>query len=184
MIASTHPRIASCTRRRVSSTSTLPAKLTELKDPRTRNKKSWFRFVRRIIKVGRERFVAVVDPLMSKHIKHIRAHIQTYPKYKRTPAKPHHKNFPRTYEVRKSKMFSIKSTEDYGNIQLTLGPGTHPSTGESVWLLDADIDENGRLMKHFGDLIKHKFTGGTHPYDIHEYLLLTHEEIDLGYRLV
>ena len=80
--------------------------------------------------------------------------------------------------------FSVKSTEDYGNIQLTLGPGTHPTTGESVWLLDADIDENGRLMKHFGDLVKHKFTGGTHPYDIHEYLLLAHEEIDLGYRLV
>ena len=51
-------------------------------------------------------------------------------------------------------------------------------------LVDADIDEHGTFWGHLGDLIKHRFTGGTHPYDIHEYLLLRRPTLNLGYRLV
>jgi hypothetical protein len=80
-------------------------------------------------------------------------------------------------------MISIKSTHRKGNFQLTL---THLSGPDEV-LLDTDIDENGDLLGHFLDLFKHKITGGTHPHDIHELLVLQEGQtagFDLGYRLV
>ena len=81
-------------------------------------------------------------------------------------------------------MISIKSTHRKGNFQLTL---THLSGPDEV-LLDADIDENGKLLGHFVDLFKHKITGGTHPHDIHELLVPCRtgrsRGFDLGYRLV
>jgi len=80
-------------------------------------------------------------------------------------------------------MLSVKTTEDKGNLQLTLSPATDPS-GAAVTLLDADIDENGTLLGHLADLFKHKFTGGTHPYDIHEFLRLEDQSRPLSYRLV
>jgi len=45
-------------------------------------------------------------------------------------------------------------------------------------------DENGRLLAHLGDVIKHKITGGTHPIDIHEFLVLANKNIELGYDLI
>jgi hypothetical protein len=56
--------------------------------------------------------------------------------------------------------------------------------GSQVTVLDADIDENGKLMAHLADLFKHRFTGGTHPFDIHEYLVLEDKNRSLGYDLV
>ena len=62
----------------------------------------------------------------------------------------------------------------------------HACTDPDQVLLDADIDESGDLLGHVLDLFKHKVTGGTHPHDIHELLVLqegTGEGFDLGYRL-
>jgi hypothetical protein len=62
---------------------------------------------------------------------------------------------------------------------------THLSGPEEV-LLDVDIDENGKLLAHTLDLFKHKISGGTHPHDIHDLLVLQDGELpgfDLGYRL-
>ena len=78
---------------------------------------------------------------------------------------------------------SIKTREEHGNLQLTLTPATDAS-GRQVTILDADIDENGKLMAHLADLFKHRFNGGTHPFDIHEYLLLEDPGRALGYELV
>jgi hypothetical protein len=53
-------------------------------------------------------------------------------------------------------------------------------------LLDADIDERGDLLGHFLDLFKHKVTGRTHPFDIHELLVLqagNGPRFDPGYHL-
>jgi hypothetical protein len=80
-------------------------------------------------------------------------------------------------------MFSIKSDEKLGNLQLTLAPAKD-AAGNPVLLLDADIDENGVLLKHFFDLLKHRFTGGTHPFDIHEVLVFSEPNVDVGYQLV
>ena len=80
-------------------------------------------------------------------------------------------------------MFSIKSREDIGNVQLTMAPG-RDQAGNEILMLDADIDENGKLLLHLADLFKHKFSGGTHPFDIHEYLALAHRGRPLGYELI
>ncbi|MBA3439270.1 MAG: hypothetical protein H0T92_05310 [Pyrinomonadaceae bacterium] len=70
-----------------------------------------------------------------------------------------------------------------GNVQLTIAPGRYAS-GNDILLLDADIEETGALFKHLADLFKHKFTGGTHPFDIYEYLALTHRNRPRGYELI
>ncbi len=158
------------------------AKLTVLEAPTTTHEK-WFSFVREIVSIGQERFIALVDPRMGRIVRRIKDDIGNFKDYKHTPAGNHHKNMPKTYTVPKSRMFSIKSREDHGNIQLTLAPATDPQ-GENVLLLDADIDENGRLFGHLFDVFKHKFTGGTQPFDIHEYLAITHPNVPLGYELV
>lgn len=158
-------------------------KLMELREP-IKKRKPWFLFVTRILEIGRERLLGVVDAEMPARMQEVRDDIESHADvYKRAPVGDHHENMPAAFAVVKNTMFSLKTTEDHGNLQLTVGRGTDPDTGEETWLLDADIDENGALLAHLGDLFKHRFTGGTHPIDIHDYLLLTHAGIDLGYTL-
>jgi hypothetical protein len=146
--------------------------------------RTWFSFVLRLIAIGRERFLAFVKPEMETLVRQIHTHIDQFrADYERTPAENHRGNVPAVLQSRITSMISIKSTHRKGNFQLTL---THLSTPEEV-LLDADIDENGDLLGHFLDLFKHKITGGTHPHDIHELLVLQEGQtarLDLGYRLV
>lgn len=148
--------------------------------------RTWFSFVSRMIAIGQERLLAVVEPEMETLVRQIHAGIDEFrADYERTPAENHRGNVPPEMQGRISSMISIKSSHSKGNVQLTL---THLSGPDEV-LLDVDIDENGELLAHTADLFKHKITGGTHPHDIHE--LLAHEawqlqvpEFDLGYRLV
>ncbi|HYH85340.1 MAG TPA: hypothetical protein VEX60_07650 [Pyrinomonadaceae bacterium] len=160
-------------------------KLMKLKEP-VGNKDTWFSFVQEMLVIGRERFVAVADPGVEQIINKIKDNIGDYKKdYKNALADLHYKNFPAEYNVLKSKMRSIKSTEDNGNIQLTVAPGTHPTTGQPVTLLDADIDEDNKLIAHILSLFKHKFNGGTHPHNIYDYLLYQYgKNIMLGYNLI
>jgi hypothetical protein len=148
--------------------------------------RSWFSFVSRMVAIGRERFLAFVDPEMETLVRQIHAGIDEFrTDYERTPAENHRGNVPPEMQGRITSMISIKSSHSKGNFQLTLA---HLSGPDEV-LLDVDIDENGELLAHTADVFKHKITGGTHPYDIHE--LLAHEAwslgrpgFDLGYRLV
>lgn len=158
------------------------AKLTVLKAPTTSGQ-SWFSFIQEILEIGRERFIAIVNPEMGKIVKRFKENISKFPDYEHAVAKNHHRNMPARFAVVKSSMFSIKSSEEKGNVQLTLGIGKDPG-GKEVLLLDADIDESGVLLRHIADVFKHKFTGGTHPFDIHEYLVLAHPDVPLGYVLV
>lgn len=160
----------------------LYTKLTDLKEP-TGGNEPWFSFVREIVEIGRERFIAVADPRLGEIVRAIKDDIGKFKDYKNTPAQNHFGNIPVVYQPQKSKMFSIKSDEDHGNIQLTMAPGKDAS-GNDLLILDADIDEDGKLMAHIADLFKHKFTGGTHPFDIHEYLALDNPNRPLGYELV
>jgi len=160
--------------------------LTITKEP-TIGAASWFSFVKQIFLIDRERFIALVDPKMGEIIRTIKNDITKFKDYKHTPADIHFPGIqeavPEGFSVLKSKMFSIKSLEEHANIQLTLAP-TRDLEGNEVLVLDADIDENNRLLDHLADLIKHKITGGTHPIDIHEFLVLAHPTIALGYDLV
>jgi hypothetical protein len=159
----------------------LYVKLSTMTAPTT--KRNWFSFVERILEIDRERFIAIVEDEMGDVVRTIKDDITKFEDYKHTPAQNHHGNMPAGYTVAKSKMFSIKSAEDKGNIQLTMAPATDAS-GKTVLLLDTDIDENGKLLHHILDLFKHKVTGGTHPFDIHEYLALALPDVPLGYSLV
>ena len=160
----------------------LYAKLRSLNEP-VFSRKPWFGFVDRLLEIGRERIIAVVDAEMHERVKTIHANIDDFEFYKRTPVGDHNKNIPAGFTFTKSSMVSIKTKEEHGNVQLTLTPATD-ADGKSVTLLDADIDENGQLMVHLADLFKHRFSGGTHPYDIHEYLVMEDKTRELGYELV
>lgn len=146
--------------------------------------RTWFSFVSRIVAIGRERFLAFVEPEMETRVRQIHANIEEFrADYERTPSENHRGNVPIALQSRITSMISIKSSHSKGNFQLTL---THLSGPDEV-LLDTDIDENGKLLGHFVDLFKHKITGGTHPHDIHELLVLQDGQtpgFDLGYRLV
>jgi hypothetical protein len=158
-------------------------RLNRMPDPVSGNRK-WFSFVSRLVAIGRERFLAFVDPEMETFVRQIHTHIDQFgADYERTPAENHRGNVPAPLQSRIADMVSIKSTQSRGNVQLTLTRLTNP---DEV-LLDADIDEHGDLLGHFLDLFKHKITGGTHPHDVHELLVLQEGQtsgFDLGYRLV
>ena len=157
-------------------------RLNATKEPVSQGR-SWFSFVSRIIAIGRERFLAFVEPEMETLVCHIHDDIDEFrADYERTPSENHRGNVPAALQSRIARMISIKSAHSKGNFQLTL---THLSGPDEV-LLDADIDENGDLLGHVGDLFKHKITGGTHPHDVHELLVLQDGQtagFDLGYRL-
>jgi hypothetical protein len=158
-------------------------RLTATREP-VSDDRSWFSFVQRLIAIGRERFLAFVEADMETLVRQIHANIDEFSAdYERTPAENHRGNVPAAMQGRIASMISIKSTHRKGNFQLTL---SHLSSPDAV-LLDADIDESGDLLGHTLDLFKHKITGGTHPHDIHELLVLQEgqtEGFDLGYRLV
>ena len=146
--------------------------------------RSWLSFVQRIIAIDRERFLAMVHPDMAKIVRQISEHIDDFRgEYERTPAENHRPNVPAAMQARIVKMISIKSSHSRGNFQLTI---TELAAPDEV-LLDADIDENGELLAHLFDLVKHKFTGGTHPHDIYEILSMQDGQLagfDVGYQLV
>jgi hypothetical protein len=114
----------------------------------------------------------------------VREHLEHFSAdYEATPAGNHRPNVPPDLQADIVDMVSLKSTHAKGNFQLTL---TRLRGTDDV-LLDADIDESGDLLGHLLDIFKHKRTGGTHPHDIHEILVLqdgASQGFDLGYRLV
>jgi hypothetical protein len=145
---------------------------------------TWFSFVKRLLAIGRERVLAMVDPEMLRLVGHVREHLEHFSAdYEATPAGNHRPNVPPDLQADIVDMVSLKSTHAKGNFQLTL---TRLRGTDDV-LLDADIDESGDLLGHLLDIFKHKRTGGTHPHDIHEILVLqdgASQGFDLGYRLV
>lgn len=162
------------------------AVLEVTKEP-TKEVASWFSFVKQIFLIDRERFIAFVDSKMGEIIRAIKDNLSDFPDYKNTPAGIHfegiQKALPEGFKAFKSKLFSVKTTEEHANIQLTIALVKDPD-GNEVTVLDVDIDENGRLLEHLADLIKHKITGGTHPIDIHEFLVLAHPNLAFGYDLI
>lgn len=71
---------------------------------------------------------------------------------------------------------SFKTRDSYGNLQLTF------FARGSRWVADIDIDDAAGL-EHVFQVLRNALTGRpTHPYDIHQ-ILLVHQELDSGYRL-
>ena len=102
--------------------------------------------------------------------------------YKHAGPDLHKKNFELVPGVTDVKdMVSIKTDVNKANLQLTVARANRH--GEEIWMLDADIDEHGELLAHTFDLIRHLFTKGTDPIDIHESLRGLFPDSDLGYAL-
>jgi hypothetical protein len=157
-------------------------KLRLTPDPTTGNK-SWFDHVEEIVEIDRERFIAKASPTFLDAVTAVRGNTSDFPDYKKTPSGDHFDGYPKGYEVRKSSIVSVKTREETGNLQLTAARAKD-AEGNDVVLADIDIDENGKLLKHIADLFKHPFTGGTHPYDIHDFLKSQFGPEPLGYTLV
>lgn len=161
------------------------AKLSELTVPGT--SRSWFSLIDEIIAIDRERVVGRVDAEMARAVRDIKDRISEFDDYKHTPAGNHFTNFPAwlrdRHAIHKTRMYSIKSREEKGNVQLTIAPGADVDGGE-IFFADLDIDENGTLLRHIADVFEHKFTGGVHPFDIHELVGLFHPQREIGYELV
>jgi len=62
---------------------------------------------------------------------------------------------------------SYKTFDHYGNLQLTLS--TNPKTGE--WMVDMDIDD-AQGLEHIFQVVHNFVAGPTHPYNIHEILIM------------
>lgn len=163
------------------------AKMSVLPEP-IGERRPWFSFIDRILAIDRERFYAVVDGEMGEIVKHVKANLHKFKTYESTAADNHFEKLQETlpeFRISRSEMFAVKTNERNGNLQLTMAPARDPATGANALLLDADIDENGDLFKHLVDVFfLHPFSGGTHPFDIHEYLVLAHPNLALGYELV
>ena len=147
----------------------------------------WFSFVQRILSIGRERVYAIADAAMGVLVSRIREHIRDFDHYERADHRLHfeklQENLPE-FRIFKTKMLSIKTDESLANLQLTMAPALD-NEGNDVLLLDADIDEHGDLLNHLIDVVLiHPVSGGTHPFDIHEYLLRSNRNLRLGYELV
>ncbi len=147
----------------------------------------WFSFIQQILVIDRERLYALVDPELGEVVNHVLKNPTQFPHYRRADSSQHIKKLEENlpgFRILRSKLFSVKTDERHGNLQLTCAPAKDAG-GNDVLILDADLDENGDLLNHLLDVILiHPITGGTHPFDIHEYLLRAHTNLELGYLLV
>ena len=154
-------------------------RMSTLTDPISRER-TWVSFMERLLEVGPDRFIARVHSDLFEVVRTIHRDAEEFRgEYGRASAENHRRNFPVEFR-RVAELVSIKSADEFGNLQLTVAR----VPGESLTLLDADIDENGNLLRHFFDVLRHKVTGGTHPFDIHEILKAENPQADLGYSLV
>ena len=141
---------------------------------------SWFGLVREFYLATRERFVARVDRACWETVRDLEKHPREG--YRKTPVGDHQDNLlevPGVSQVRD--LASIKTREAKANLQFTVAKAR--KDGETIFLLDTDLDENGKLLPHTFDLIKHDFSGGTHPLDIHESLRAAQPGVEFGYAL-
>ncbi len=137
----------------------------------------WFNHVQELLLATRERFVAEIDETCLTAVHLLAAHPQSgYVKAKHRLHIPNFQAIPGVTGL--TELASVKSNEAKGNLQFTVTRAERD--GRPVCLLDADIDENGNLLLHTFDLVRHVFTGGTHPLDVHEALRARFPDVPIG----
>lgn len=158
----------------------------------------WFNYVRKIVRMDQERFLAEVDAALFENVQTIINGLSdTYGRqgyFTEPPADMplHIPNIPLSYDPAKNlvRIITLKRDYEQGNVQLTLS--FLRVDGADVHILDCDMDENRNLIMHSFDIIKHMVTGGTNPVSMHEYIVEDSAQqaangistVDLGYRLV
>jgi hypothetical protein len=142
----------------------------------------WFNFVKQILVIDQERFVAIVSSDLFESIDHIVSNMGDFRSQGFFPGDVslHLDNIPSEFQLT-APMISVKRAYEQGNVQFTIGKAKNQQ-GDCI-LLDCDMDENSNLFLHATDFFKHLFTGGTNPIDIHEYIVHRQKGVDLGYEL-
>jgi hypothetical protein len=159
-------------------------RLSTLREP-VGKQRTWWSMIDTLLESGRERLIAITPVDTARVIREISENIVEYSKEYRRAEDParHRGNFPARFQPLISRLYSVKTIEAEGNVQLTAAI----LRDEDFALIDVDIDENGIALRHFFDVLRHHFNNGTHPFDIHELLqqaaCRAHTRIDLGYRL-
>jgi len=144
----------------------------------------WFRFVQKIVRIDRERFVAEADPRLLTLVMNILDNLSDFRSkgfFTELDPGPHLENIPDRYTPT-SDLKTIKVRYEQGNIQFTMAKAQ--TEGRDVVLLDCDMDEHSNLILHTEDLFAHIFSGGTHPIEMHEYIVHHDPGVDLGYDLM
>lgn len=167
------------------------------------NSVPWFNAVNEIVLMDGERFVSKVNPGLFTSVKSIRDQRngkyagQGYSTEPDADFALHYENIPTTYGGKgKSRpenlvdMVTLKKKYQQGDVQLTVSRLRYQDA--DLYLLDCDMDEHDNIVGHTFDLAKHLISNkGTHPVDMHEYIVLDSGEnspdqkatIDLGYTL-
>ncbi len=140
----------------------------------------WFEHATGLLLASRERIIAITTDTCVQMVRSLSSHPGGgYKSADPVLHRPFFEDLPGVTDVRG--MASIKTDVSRANLQLTICEAR--LDGKDVCLLDADIDENGELLAHTFDLIRHIFTGGTDPIDIHESLRGLFPKATLGYGL-
>jgi len=141
----------------------------------------WIHFVQQIVRIDQERFIAETDPDLFDIVQKILSNLGNFKGFF-TELSPnlHLENIPPAYQLT-GDLITVKVRYEQGNVQFTMGKAT--KAGQNVVLLDCDMDEHSNLIEHTGDIFTHVFTGGTHPIDMHEYIVHHDPGVLLGYDL-
>ncbi len=170
--------------------------LTDEQDPI--GKVPWFSYVRKIVRLDQERFIAEVDATLFENVQTILSGLNTTFQGQGFFTEPdsalalHLPNIPPQYGGSQNirKMITVKKDYEQGNLQLTLA--FIVVACQAVHLLDCDMDEHKNLLLHGLDVLKHLVNGGTSPITMHEYIVKDSAQnsadgiatVDLGYLLV
>jgi len=157
----------------------------------------WISYVRKIVRLDQERFLAEVDPTLFENVQTIINELASTYKaqgfFTETAAgiSLHIPNIPTAYhsDANLVRIISIKKEYEQGNLQLTVS--FLRVDGAAVHLLDCDMDEHRNIVLHSFDVVQHTASGGTNPISMHEYIVEDSAQqaadgiakIDLGYRL-
>jgi hypothetical protein len=158
----------------------LYAVLNDQSDPISN--RPWYRFIQQYVRIDQERFVAEADPALFDLVQHILNNLDTFGSkgFFTESASLHLENIPDRYQLTQN-LITVKVRYEQGNVQFTMGKAT--TDGRNVVLLDCDMDEHANIIQHTEDLFIHVFTGGTHPIDMHEYIVHHDPGVQLGYAL-
>ncbi len=163
----------------------------------------WFSYVRKIVRLDQERFVAEVDSGLFENVNSILNQLggkyagQGYSTEPAADFPLHYPNIPPQYggngikkPVSLVQIITLKKRYRQGDVQLTVSFFRFQD-GTTVHLLDCDMDEHDNIVGHSFDLLRHLLENtGTNPIYMHEFI----EEdsalnnggvatVDLGYTL-
>jgi hypothetical protein len=163
----------------------------------------WFSYVQKIVRLDQERFVAEVNPGLFESVSDILNGLggkyagQGYSTDPPADFILHYPNIPAQYggnglkrPVSLVQMITLKKRYRQGDVQLTVSFFRFPD-GNTVHLLDCDMDEHENIVGHSFDLLTHLIeNSGTNPIYMHEFIEADSAQnndgiatIDLGYTL-